>query len=401
MKRTIRAVGTVAVSALVAGVLVGAPPASADDVDVAPARKITGATTSPFGLAKDAAGRIYVSNFSQNNVVVYAAGANGAAAPTRTMNSGVNSPRGVDVDSNGFTYVANGNGLVSVFAPTADLGDPPVKTFGTGAGAALGLDVGPTGSIFVRKSTTVNVYSPAAAGNPAPTTRQITGLPNGNGVHVAQNGTTWADAGAALRAYAPNANGAAIPLRTISGAKTGLTAPVVGLGTDAAGRIYATNFNVVSTAVVFAADAQDNVAPLKVLGGPASQLNDPSHIAVSGSGRLTVANFGAQSVLEFATLFVKAPSKPRALKVKGKKRAKKRTITWKAPADNGGAQITGYRLVIKKGSKVLVKKNFGPGKRSFKVKRAKLRNGKNVVFIKAKNSQGFGKNAKKAFRVRK
>lgn len=407
MNRTIRVVGLGAAGALIGGTLVAtAPTASADDVNTAPVRKITGATTSPFGLAK-AGGRTYVANFGQNNVVVYAAGANGAAMPIRTMNSGLNSPRGVDVDTNGFTYVANNNGLVSVFAPDADTGDAPVKTFGTGAGAALGLDIGPTGSIFVRKATTINVYSPAAAGNPASTTRQITGLPAGNGVHVTSNGATWADAGAALRAYASNANGGATPLRTISGAKTELAAPIVGIGTDSKGRVYASNFNAVSTVVAFSASAEGNVAPLKVLGGPATQLSSPGHLSVAGDGGLTVANFGGPSVLEFRTLFpkpapvVKVPGKPRALKVAGKQRAKTRKVSWKAPANNGGARITGYRLVVKKGNRVLLRKNFGASKRSYKIKRSKLRNGKNVVLIKAKNTKGFGKNARKSFRVRK
>ncbi|WP_262848717.1 hypothetical protein [Mumia quercus] len=408
MNRTVRTSAVLSAVALVAAAMVVAgPSAAADTVNVLPEREITGATTTPFGVTKSA-GRTYVSNYVQNNVVVYAAGANGAAAPLRTMTSGLDGPRGVAVDDLGFTYVANNNGLVSVFAPDADTGDAPVKTFGTGTGAALGLDIGPTGSIFVRKSTTVNVYSPAAVGNPATTTRQITGLGGGSGVHVTPDGTTWVDSAAALHAFAPSAAGAATPLRTITGAATELTSGIVGIGTDSAGRVYASNFHAFSTVLAFAPGARGNVAPLKVLGGPATRLNYPAHLDVAGNGRLVVANYSGKSVLEFGPLFpaappkvVTVPGKPRALKVAGKRGAKTRKVSWRAPSSNGGARITGYRLVVKKGNKVLLRKNVGASKRSFTLKRAKLRDGRVTVFVKAKNAKGYGKNATKPFHVRK
>ena len=54
--------------------------------NVAPARRITGATTTmgrAIGIGTDSAGNAYAATYS--NVLVFAAGANGNAAPMQTL----------------------------------------------------------------------------------------------------------------------------------------------------------------------------------------------------------------------------------------------------------------------------------------------------------------------------
>ncbi|WP_370614495.1 hypothetical protein [Mumia sp. Pv 4-285] len=410
MNRPLYVIGLIASTALVGSALVAAPPASADDVNIPPARTVSGGMNLPIGLDRDAAGNVYVASQLNNAVVVHASNASGPSGPLRVVTgvaTGIDGPRDVAIDVNGFLYVVNVNGTVRIFAPGADGNVAPVKSFGTGAGNAFGVDVDPGGRVYVRKLDRYNVYVPSASGSPAPTLRSVTGLGVGFAIHVASNGVIWTPNGTQLRAYANDADGAAAPVRTIVDA-FGAT-EVNGLDSDAAGRVYAASF-FPSVVKVFSPSANGSVPPLKLVGGVATGLNNPTGIVVLASGGFAVANYNSSAYSVFARLFaapvppkpvVKVPGKPRALKVAGKKAAKKRTIRWKAPASNGGARITGYRLVVKKGSKTLFAKNLPAGKRSYKVKRSKLRNGKHVVFVKAKNSKGYGKNAQKVFRVRK
>ncbi|KAA1420673.1 hypothetical protein FE697_017165 [Mumia zhuanghuii] len=408
MNRTIHAIGLLASAALVGGTLVAATPASADNVNVAPVRRVTGLST-PEGIARDAAGNVYVADLSSNSVKVYAPNANGAAAPLRTLvgTPGLVSPYGLDIDANGYLFVGCSDGTVRVFAPGAKDADPPVQTIPTGAGDVRGIDVSATDQLYVRKPSEIKVYGPTGA-----IQRTVTGVPSGYPIAVASDGVTWTGGAGRLLAYGPQANGAAAPLRDVQGSNTGIPAGNYpeGLAFDRQGRLYATVYPA-DVLLVFSGQVNGNVAPLRTLSGVAAQLTGPTGITVGRDNRIFVSLAqGSDAWAEYRALFappappkpaVKVPGKPRALKVAGARAAKKRTIRWRVPASNGGVKITGYRLVIKKGSRTLLVKNLAAGKRSYKVKRAKLRNGKHVVLVKAKNSKGYGKNAKKAFRVRK
>src|SRR5437899_10666584 len=72
-----------------------------------PTAMIAGGNTGlnfPAGIALDGAGNIYVTNFSGNNITVYAAGASGNATPTATIaggNTGLNFPPGIAMDGAG------------------------------------------------------------------------------------------------------------------------------------------------------------------------------------------------------------------------------------------------------------------------------------------------------------
>ncbi|MFD1827541.1 MULTISPECIES: hypothetical protein [Mumia] len=416
MNRTIRVTGALAGTALVAGVLVASgPSASADNVSVPPVRTIKGATNTelnqPLGMYVRG-GHIHISNFGGGSVSVFAANANGDVPPLRHIAgaaSGLSSPRHVAADSAGFTWVANSTATaanrVLAFGPAADGNVAPDSKFDPGF-VPFGIAIDKNNKVNVSDNvSTIKVFPLSATGTPA-AERTITStrLTNARGLAVDSVNRLWVanGGGDSVVAFSPGATGNATPARVIKGPKTQIQF-ATDVATDSSGRVYVADHQA-HDIKVFAANANGDVAPIKTLGGPAAALTLPAGVSIASNGTIVVSDYDGNDVSSFASLFRKAakvPGKPRAVKVAGKRGAKTRKVSWRAPANNGGAKITGYRLVVKKGGKTLLRKNFGPSKRSYKIKRAKLRNGKNTVYIKAKNSKGFGKNAKKSFRVRK
>lgn len=390
--------------ALMAG-LVSASPASADNVDVAPLKTVSGQMNGPVGIDSDAAGNVYIASQINNSVVVHARGSSGASSPLRLIQGGATGlagPFDVALDANGFLYVTNGDGAVRVFGPGADGNVAPVKSFGTGAGSAYGIDI-EGGDIYVRKNSAYHVYAPSAVGSPAATQRAVTGLGAGYAVTV-DGAKVWTTSGTQLRRYAATADGAAAPAQSVLNASP--TTQTYGIDTDGSGRVYLADFGE-QTMRVFAPNADGATAPLKLLGGPATEVALPTGVTVLPDGSFAVARYNGDNYSVYPTLFsapkpvVKKPGKVRALKVGGAARAKNRKVRWAAPKSNGGAAIRSYRIVVKKGNRTLVVKNVGSGRRSLVLKRSTLRNGVNTVRVQAKNSKGFGPVTKRNFRVRK
>ena len=87
------------------------------------------------------------------------------------------------------------------------------------------------------------------------------------------------------------------------------------------------------------------------------------------------------------------PSAPRSLKVSSLTRTSGK-VSWTAPAENGGAKITGYRI-IKPGKDVTVKATA----RSYTVK--KLKAGKAyTIKVQARNAKGYSKSAAIRFKTK-
>ena len=85
--------------------------------NVAPLQKITGQRTglyTPTAIAVDASGKMYVADQSNNSVTVYAAGATGNVFPVQTIigtYTGIVQPLGIAVNPvNGDIYVSNSEG---------------------------------------------------------------------------------------------------------------------------------------------------------------------------------------------------------------------------------------------------------------------------------------------------
>jgi len=419
MNLSIRVTGTLAGTALVAGTLAAiAPSAVADDVNVAPVRTIQGPTHTglqrPMGMYVRG-GQIHVSNFGAASILVFDLNADGDVPPKRRIagtTSLVSSPRTVAADSAGHTWVTSaatapaGNRVLS-FRPKADGNVAPASKFDPGF-VPFGIAIDKNDKVNIsNQGDTIKVFSRSATGTPAAErTIKSTHLSNARGIAIDAVNRLWVanGSGDSLVAFAPGATGNAAPVRVIKGSRTQIQF-ATDIALDASGRVYVADHRA-RDVKVFAANANGNVAPIKVLGGSAAALTTPAGVTVAPDGKVVVADYDGHDISVFAPLFappkaVKVPGKPRALKVSGKAGSKTRKVSWRRPSNNGGAKITGYRLVVKKGNRVLLRKNLAASKRSYKVKRAQLRKGKLTVYVKAKNRKGYGKNVKRAFRVRK
>lgn len=104
--------------------------------NVAPIRTIAGRKTQlsgPNAIALDSTGYIYVTNLNTYTIAVFRPGAKGDAAPVRLLDNGVVGPEGVALDENGKIYVTNvgfdsGSPSVTVYAAGANGHAAPLRT---------------------------------------------------------------------------------------------------------------------------------------------------------------------------------------------------------------------------------------------------------------------------------
>ncbi len=194
--------------------------------------------SGPLGVAVDAAGKIYVTNHSSSgySLTVYAAGANGNAAPVASVsgaNTGLDYPTGVALDANDNIYVANYyNNSVTVYAAKASNGNvaPQASIIGSSTGLAgpWGIALDASGNIYVAniESNTITVYPANASGNVVPTAT-ISGTTGPTGIALDASGNMYVSNNShnTVSTYPAGASGNATPTAIISGASTGLNLP--------------------------------------------------------------------------------------------------------------------------------------------------------------------------------
>ncbi|WP_255565900.1 hypothetical protein [Mumia sp. zg.B21] len=418
--RTTRVV-TVAVTAvaMTGAALLGATSASADTVDYGPDRVIRPVPgfNSAAGLAARSDGTVYLADFrpGADAVWIFGPSADGVQRRTRTI-AGAKAALGevadVGVDAAGLVYVLSEDDRVSVFRRGAYGDVAPIRTFDTGEFSSH-LAVSRDGKVAVAHDALgeVAVYAAGASAGATPA-QLITGPRTGLGEGVTElaftsTGALWVDADDVLRAFAAGATGDTPPLRSLTPV-TGATGGVSDVAVDAKNRLYVAQSydglggsgTVVS---VFPADARGEMRPIRSLEGSRSRLSTiqaGAQIAVDGRGELAVTGYPRKDVLVFRTLFPGRPSVVRSVRVSGKASAKKRTVRWKKPADDGGRDVRSYKVVFRKGSKVLKRVTLKPGRRSYTVRKSALRRGKLTVTVRAKTAKGWSPKAVKKFRVR-
>ncbi|WP_244929286.1 right-handed parallel beta-helix repeat-containing protein [Nocardioides sp. W7] len=122
----------------------------------------------------------------------------------------------------------------------------------------------------------------------------------------------------------------------------------------------------------------------------ATKAADAVHRAVTSAG--TSVSFSARAVI------TSAPGPVRSLKVGGKARSAKRVATWRAPALDGGAAVTAYRVLVTKGGRTLLSTSVRSTRLVLRASR--LRQGRLRITVRAVNRVGAGTPARAAFTVR-
>ncbi|MGH7815725.1 MAG: hypothetical protein ACREQI_17190, partial [Candidatus Binataceae bacterium] len=96
-----------------------------------------------------------------------------------------------------------------------------------------------------------------------------------------------------ITVFGAGQSGDVAPLQTIAGAATGLAYPS-GVALDSSGNIYAANLEGgiqgKGSVTIYSNSANGNAAPSATITGPATQLGQPSGIAIDSNGQIYVVN---------------------------------------------------------------------------------------------------------------
>ncbi len=297
--------------------------------DVAPIA-LTTDMADPSGIARDASGRIYVTNPPTNTVSVNAASANGNVPPIAVIGGSktrLANPNAIALDASGKIYVLNGgNNSITVYPPLASstgiLNEAPVASIAgrkTRLDNPAGIALDSQGDIYVANDLggpvvagesydkgMVTVYHSGSHGNVAPIAT-ISGaetelaypigiaLDSGGNIYVSNSNTANSSSGlndfASITVYPAGSNGNASPSSVIAGDSTGLTYSP-GIALDSSRNLYAVGYEsgVGYGVNVYPAGSNGNVPPSASIVGANTGLDGPAGIALDSGGSLYVAN---------------------------------------------------------------------------------------------------------------
>ena len=438
-----------------------APGAAGDD---APERTISGPSTQLVDLANVAVGdadRIHVvTTIDPIKVLVFAPGASGNATPERVItgpSTELEDPKSLTVGPDGSIYVVcddeGFDGRVLVFAPGADGDAAPARVI---TGAKTGLvspedaAVDDAGRLHVTEWNPgfVNVYAPDASGNAEPERTISLSNPElwqSTRLDIDDEGNVYVGgySGDRVFVFPSDAEGDDEPLIVLQGDESRIDQPW-NIAVDAESTIYVGNYGSDDVTVYESLDKPSRVRDLVITGKAKAKEWKVSWTAPTDDGGRPVTGYqvtihagdkkthsyrvtgttttigrkhtrsGAHRVSVAARNVVGAgdarskaftvakikPAEVRGVVVKRKPTAAKRVVRWKAPAWTGGARITNYRVVIKRGDAVVAKVLRKGKARKVVLRKDDLRRGRLVAQVRAKNVKGWGPKGVDAFRVR-
>jgi len=312
--------------------------------DVAPIA-LTTDMISPGGIARDAIGRIYVTNTQTNTVTIYAADSSGNVPPLAVIGGSetrLANPTGIALDASGKIYVLNiGTSAVTAYPPlgnsTGILNEAPVALISgpkTQLRDPVAMTVDAAGDVYVASQRggptrpvkdyspgVITIYSAGSNGNVAPAATikgSATGLTNPVGIALDSDGDIYVgntsryvdphvNYPASIEMFSAGSSGNAIPSAIIAGSQTNIGYPQ-GIAVDSERNIYTTGYAVIANSSVaaidvYAAGSTGDVAPTAAIDGPTGLSENA--IALDANGNLYVLNssggpVGTGSVTEYS-----------------------------------------------------------------------------------------------------
>ncbi len=252
----------------------------------------------PTGIARDAAGNLYVTDYNNGNVLKYVAvnGVVPANATAQTLASGLAAACGVTVDGVGnvFALSAGNNSITEIPFSGASYGTP--VTIVSGESAPCGAAVDANGNVYFSNQSagTVREILASAGAIPSnPTVITVAGgfsSPQGEAVDV--NGNVYVvSTGNNLLYQVPFTNGSfGTPVSVPVG-----TSGFFGITMDGSGNLY---LGVMGNTPILEVQAVNGTIPMTnpSIVSLGSGFGGPRSIAVDGAGNLFVADFDNQAI---------------------------------------------------------------------------------------------------------
>jgi sugar lactone lactonase YvrE len=263
----------------------------------------------PGGVAVDASGNVYVSNFNNNSVQeILAVNGSIPASPTIvTLSSSFAAPTNVAVDAKGDVFVTVGDNEVPgpVYEIVAVNGsipasNPTINALGSGFSAPEGIAVDGSGNVFVADTYNNAVKEIVAVNGVIPASPTIRTLGSGfnqpSGVALDGSGDVFvADSGNNLVKEMVAVNGSIPASPTINTLGGTLDGPS-DVALDGSGDLFVIDYGDNTLKEIVAVNGVIPASPtIETLGGG---FNQPVAIAVDGSGDIFVADFGNNLVKE-------------------------------------------------------------------------------------------------------
>jgi sugar lactone lactonase YvrE len=271
--------------------------------DVAPLTTVGGSLRRASGLARDAAGTIWVADSSANTISGFAVGSGGVPRLTLTLagtHTQLAGPTGLAFDASGDLWVANAaSSMITEYAPGASRDATPISMLGglaTQIYKPQGIAFDTAGNLLVAgasrgaSASTLELFGPDASGNTPPLNARTSLAGPLGGVAVDPAGQIdVTDSGAnAVRILSPALDGTS---KTLAGPATGLASPA-GVALDSAGHLWVANASTASV-TEYAANASGNAAPIATIGGKATNIARPQALLVlSAPAATTSADLG-------------------------------------------------------------------------------------------------------------
>jgi sugar lactone lactonase YvrE len=273
--------------------------------DVAPLTRFGGSLKRASGLARDAAGTIWVADPSANVLRAFAVGSDGIPRLITTLagtHTQLAAPTGLAFDPAGHLWVANQtSSMITEYAPGASGNATPIATLGGPATQifrpqAIAFDAAGNllvadGSVPPSGRSTLERFTPGATGNTPPL---IAGLNPGSalgGVAVDPSGRIAVTFPTGDWVLISDSALDALPITSLHGPATGLASPT-GMAFDGDGHLWVANAGN-GTVTEYAAGASGNAAPIATIGGKETALGRPQALlALSAPGATTSADLG-------------------------------------------------------------------------------------------------------------